>query len=148
MFKRVLKVLNKKYSGIIAADLAISPLAILALSVVLLIFICIIYYGISVLFFSNVMIQGARFASVKPDVGVVRDAIYESVTKVLPESQRGITLFKMSDIELNTTDGEFVTTKGKYLVMLPGVKLYEKLGGSAASWTVPFKVKFSLLREY
>lgn len=148
MFKRVLKVLNKKYSGIIAADLAISPLAVLALAVVLTIFIAIIYYGISVLFFSNVMIKGARFASVNPDVGHVRDAIYQSVTKVLPESQRGITLFKMSDIELNTTDGEYVTTKAKYTVMLPGVKLYEKVGGRAANWVVPFGVKFSFLREY
>ncbi|MGP3788209.1 hypothetical protein [Paenibacillus sp. 1A_MP2] len=146
--KRWGKLLNKKYRGVISSEIAMTPLAGLALAVVMVLFISVIYYGISVLFFSNVMIKGARYASVNPDVGTVRNAIYQSVTKILPESQRGITLFKMSDIELNTTDGDYVTTKAKYTVMLPGVKLYEKLGGSATTWTVPFGVKFSFLREY
>lgn len=131
-----------------AAEIAMTPLASLALAVVMVLFISIIYYGISILFFSNVMIKGARYASVNPDVGTVRNAIYQSVTKILPESQRGVTLFKMSDIELNTTDGDYVTTKAKYTVMLPGANLYRKLGGNVSTWTVPFGVKFSYLREY
>jgi hypothetical protein len=140
--------LNKKYDGFVNADLALSPLGILATGVAFTIFLAVIYYGLSFLFFSEVIMSGARIASTNPDTTAVHDIIFNGVTKVLPETAEGFTLISPTDIVVNPNDGDFVTVRGVYQVMLPGVKFYENFGGSAAQWMVPVHAQFSFYREY
>ncbi|MFC5402927.1 hypothetical protein [Cohnella soli] len=143
-----LRILRKRYPGIITADIALSPLAILAIGVTVTLFLMVIYYGLSYLFFGQVIMQGSRLGSVNPNVTAVHSAIYNGVTKVLPEVKNGATLITPTDIVVNANDGDYVTVTGKYKVLLPGVNFYENLGGSAVDWVLPIRAKFSFYREY
>jgi len=142
------RALSKRFRGTIEADIAVSPLAMLAMVVVTAAFLMVLYYGVCSLFFNQVLIQGARDASTNSNVSTVRSLIYNTTIKVLPESKAGITLFSINDIDINASDGDHVTTKATYHVMLPGLSLYEKFGGKASDWIVPVQAKFSFFREY
>lgn len=144
----MIRALRKKYRGAIAVEIAISPLAMLGIVVAVLALVMVIYFSLCALFFNIVIIQGSREASVNPNVTEVRNLIYETTKKVLPDAAAGITLISVSDIDINPSDGDHVTTKATYKVMLPGLRIYQKFGGSAASWIIPVKAKFSFLREY
>lgn len=137
-----------KLKGIIGADLALSPLMIMAVAVSTIIFLMIVYSGICYLFFSQIIIAGARDASVNSNVGEMQSRIYNGIVKVLPESRYGVQLIQSADISINPSDGDYVTVRGRYRIMLPGVDFFVNLGGNASNWTVPIESTFSFYREY
>lgn len=139
---------RKKYKGIISADIALSPLSILAFGAVVTVFMIIIYTGLSYLFFSEVIIKGARLGSVNPDTAAVRSAIFNGVTRVLPESKGGVTLIAPSNIQINPNDGDFVTVEATYTVFPPGGEFYEAMGGNVTDLLIPIRAVFSFWREY
>ncbi|MFD2328748.1 hypothetical protein ACFSR7_05745 [Cohnella sp. GCM10020058] len=145
---KIKRLLGKRYPGIISSDIALSPLAMMGMAVALTLLLMAIKVGLSYLFFSEVTMKGARYGSIHPDIPQVQASIYNGVTKVLPATKEGVTLFQSSDIEINPADGDFVTVKAKYTVMLPGLDLYQGLGGNGNTWIVPIRAQFSFYREY
>lgn len=142
------KTLSKKLDGSLAVEIAISPWTLLFTFVLFLIFIMFIYFGIIYLFFSITIMTGARDAAINEDVISVRDSIHDVVNDVLPSQRFGIDLFEPSDVLITPNDGNYVTVRAVYHVMLPGASLYQKLGGNPRDMIVPAPVKFSFYREY
>ncbi|MDQ6422641.1 hypothetical protein RB620_24720 [Paenibacillus sp. LHD-117] len=142
------KLLNRKMDGMLSVELAISPLTILFAVILMLCFIMLIYYALVYLFFAITIMAGAREAAIDPNSAAVEDKIYRVVRDVLPESREGLNLIERNDIQIQAFDGDYVTVRAVYDVMLPGGDLYEWLGGRAEDLIVPAPVLFSYFREY
>ncbi|MFD0591052.1 hypothetical protein ACFQZE_23940 [Paenibacillus sp. GCM10027627] len=146
--QRIQKLLNKKMDGMLSVELAISPVTILFAIILMLCFIMLIYYALVYLFFAITIMAGAREGAIDPNAAAVEDRIFEVVRDVLPDSREGINLIERSNIQIQPFDGDYITVRAVYNVMLPGADLYEWLGGDAEDLIVPAPVMFSYFREY
>lgn len=143
-----LRFLKKRWHGMMAVDIAVSPWMIFFSSVGFLLLVFVGYFGVSGLYFSEVSIQGARYAAISPNVSDVQNRVYDAMTKVLPANAAGQSLFTTSDIQVNQFDGPYVTTKIQYRVLLPGVNFWTKIGISPAQMIVPLNATYSFYREF
>lgn len=129
-------------------NLVFMPYNLLFLSIAIYIQLMVGYFVQADFFFRSTAIHAARIASVNADRGDVEDRIYQSISQSLPTRASGITLFSPNDIDIDQNDGDNVTTKITYRVMLPGVDFFTKFGISPSEMVIPMTATYSYYRDY
>ncbi len=129
-------------------NLVFMPYNLLFLSIAIYIQLMVGYFIQTDFFFRSTAIHAARIASVNADQGDVEDRIYRAITQSLPSTAAGMTLFSPSDIDIDQYDGDNVTTKITYRVMLPGIDFFTKFGITPSEMVIPVTAKYSYYRDF